>query len=128
MVGARLTECDSTQDLIRSFHHSQYTLEHLLEHKRETITVVLPAREVADTIGVIVRRLRGLSPLIDQILVVDAASVDGTAEIAAASGAEVHQEAELVRDRLREARLRPLARGRHEFLVAARLEHRLPRI
>ncbi len=84
--------------MIRSFHHSDYVLERLLEHKRETVTVVLPAREVADTVGVIVKRLRGLSPLIDQFLVVDAASSDGTAEIAAASGAEVYQESELLAD------------------------------
>jgi glucosyl-3-phosphoglycerate synthase len=57
---------------------------------------VLPAREVADTIGPIVERLRGLDPLIDQILVVDADSRDGTAEVAAAAGAEVRSEAELV--------------------------------
>ena len=98
MVGARLTDCDSTQELIRSFHHSQYALERLLEQKRETITVVLPTREVADTIGLIVERLQGLAPLIDQILVVDAASGDGSAEIAAAGGAEVHQESELLAD------------------------------
>jgi glucosyl-3-phosphoglycerate synthase len=96
VVGARLTDCDSTRALIRSFHHSQYALERLLDQKRETITVVLPAREVADTIGVIVERLQGLAPLIDQILVVDAASGDGSADIAAARGAEVHQEADLV--------------------------------
>ena len=96
MVGARLTDCDSTQELIRSFHHSQYALERLVGQKRETITVVLPTREVADTIGPIVERLRGLDPLIDQILVVDAASRDGSAEIAAARGAEVHQESELL--------------------------------
>ena len=74
MVGTRLTDCDSTRELIRSFHHSQYALERLLEEKRETVTVVLPAREVADTVGVIVERLQGLAPLIDQVLVVDAAS------------------------------------------------------
>ena len=58
--------------------------------------MVLPAREVADTIGQIVERLRSLDPLIDQILVVDAASQDGTARVAAAAGAEVHQESELM--------------------------------
>jgi glucosyl-3-phosphoglycerate synthase len=57
---------------------------------------VLPAREVADTIGQIVERLRGLGSLIDQIVVVDAQSEDGTAGVAAAAGAEVHQESELM--------------------------------
>ena len=82
--------------MIRRFHHSDFDLRRLLEHKREPITVVLPAREVADTIGQIVQRLRKLDPLIDQILVVDADSRDGTAEIAARAGAEVHSEARLV--------------------------------
>ena len=82
--------------MIRSFHHSQYGVDRLLEEKRETVTVVLPAREVADTVGVIVERVRSLGPLIDQVLVVDAGSHDGTAEVAAASGAEVHQESELL--------------------------------
>jgi glucosyl-3-phosphoglycerate synthase len=82
--------------LIRRFHHSEFDLRRLLERKTEPITVVLPAREVADTIGEIVERLRGLDPLIDQVLVVDAASRDGTGEVAARAGAEVHQEAELV--------------------------------
>jgi glucosyl-3-phosphoglycerate synthase len=57
---------------------------------------VLPAREVADTIGDIIVRLRSLGDLIDQILVVDAASQDGTAEIAARLGADVHQESDLL--------------------------------
>ena len=82
--------------MIRRFHHSEFDLGSLLEHKTEPVTVVLPAREVADTIGQIVERLRGLDPLIDQIVVVDASSRDGTAEVAARAGAEVHQEAELV--------------------------------
>ncbi|MBD0281333.1 MAG: glucosyl-3-phosphoglycerate synthase [Thermoleophilaceae bacterium] len=82
--------------MIRSFHHSDFPLERLLERKRESVTVVLPAREVADTIGPIIEQLRILDPLIDQILVVDAASEDGTADIAASLGAEVHQESELL--------------------------------
>jgi glucosyl-3-phosphoglycerate synthase len=81
--------------LIRRFHHSEFDRERLLEHKSEPITVVLPAREVAGTVGRMVDRLWGLAPLIDQIVVVDAASADGTAAAAARAGAEVHQEAEL---------------------------------
>jgi glucosyl-3-phosphoglycerate synthase len=95
MVGAGLTACDSTRELIRRFHHSEFDRGRLLEHKREPITVVLPAREVADTIGQIVERLWSLEPLIDQIVVVDADSSDGTAGVAVRAGAEVHQEAEL---------------------------------
>jgi glucosyl-3-phosphoglycerate synthase len=82
--------------LIRPFHHAEFPLELLRERKREAVTVVLPTREVADTIGPIVERLLSLGDLIDQVLVVDAASNDGTADIAAALGADVHQEAELL--------------------------------
>jgi glucosyl-3-phosphoglycerate synthase len=82
--------------LIRPFHHSRFPPELLRARKRETVTVVLPTREVADTIGTIVTRLRSLGDLIDQILVVDAASQDGTAEIAARLGADVRQESELL--------------------------------
>ena len=72
----------------------RWTLDHLLALKRETVSVVLPAREVADTIGTV---LAALAPferagLIDELVVVDAASGDGTARIAADAGAEVLQE------------------------------------
>ena len=83
--------------MISTFHHSAFPAELLREHKRETVTAVLPAREVADTIGPIVETLMGLD-LVDQVLVVDAASEDGTADRARALGAEVHQESELVDD------------------------------
>jgi glucosyl-3-phosphoglycerate synthase len=82
--------------VIRPFHHSQFPLGLLRERKREPVTVVLPTREVADTIGPIVERLWSLEGLVDQVLVVDAASDDGTAEIASSLGADVHQEAELL--------------------------------
>jgi len=82
--------------LIRSYHHSRFPLELLLERKREGVTAVLPTREVADTIGPIVESLLAVPDLVDQVLVVDAASEDGTAELAARLGAEVHQEAELM--------------------------------
>lgn len=82
--------------MIRSFHHPDFPLERLLERKRESITAVLPAREVADTIGLIIEQLQTLEPLIDQILVVDAASEDGTADVAASLGADVRQESELL--------------------------------
>jgi glucosyl-3-phosphoglycerate synthase len=82
--------------LIRPFHHAQFPPELLRERKREAVTVVLPTREVADTIGPIVERLLSLGDLVDQVLVVDSASNDGTAGIAASLGADVRQEAELL--------------------------------
>ena len=56
----RLTACHSRTELIRPFHHAQFPLELLRERKRESVTVVLPTREVADTIGPIVERLLSL--------------------------------------------------------------------
>jgi glucosyl-3-phosphoglycerate synthase len=82
--------------VIRPFHHSQFPLELLRERKHEPATVVLPTREVADTIGPIVERLWSLDGVVDQVLVIDAASEDGTAEIAASLGADVYQESDLL--------------------------------
>lgn len=79
-----------------TFDHSEFPLQRLLERKSQTVTVVLPAREVADTVGVVVERIVGLGELVDQILVVDAGSQDATVEVAAAAGAEVLQQGSLV--------------------------------
>ena len=108
--------------MIRPFHHSQFPLELLRERKRDTVTVVLPTREVADTIGEIVSRLQTLGDLVDQILVVDAASHDGTAEIAARLGADVRQESELLPEFGQalgkgDAMWRALAAARGELIV-----------
>jgi glucosyl-3-phosphoglycerate synthase len=84
----------------RSFRAGQFPLERLLAAKRESVAVVLPAREVAATIGPIARFVCDLrsSGLIDEAIVVDSASLDGTAEIAAAAGLRVVQEDELMRE------------------------------
>jgi glucosyl-3-phosphoglycerate synthase len=108
--------------LIGRFHHSEFPLSSLLERKREAVTVVLPTREVADTIGTIVEQLQTLGALVDQILVVDAASEDGTADIAARLGAEVQQESELVPEYgpvrgKGDAMWRALAAARGELIV-----------
>ena len=62
------------------------------------MSVCLPARECAGTVGAIVAVLGALRAegVLDEVLVVDAASRDGTAEIAAAAGARVVQEGELM--------------------------------
>jgi glucosyl-3-phosphoglycerate synthase len=89
------TRCHSTDGVIRGFSHADFPLDLLLESKRAPLTVVLPAREVADTVGEIVERILGLDGLVDQVLVVDADSADGSAEVARAAGAEVVSEADL---------------------------------
>ena len=85
----------------RSFQHQDFSgLASSGEAmRRPAITLILPAREVAATIGPIldtVARLNERDGLIDQVLVVDADSADGTADIARAHGAEVYSENELL--------------------------------
>jgi glucosyl-3-phosphoglycerate synthase len=62
------------------------------------VSVCLPARECGGTVGEIVGALVGLRDVgaIDEIVVVDAASADGTAAVAERAGATVYQEAELL--------------------------------
>ncbi len=92
----------------RSYAYEQFSdLRELGRKKAErglTVSAVLPGRNVADTVGEIVGEIHavneraGETPLVDQILVVDADSPDGTADVAAAAGAEVFSENELMRD------------------------------
>jgi glucosyl-3-phosphoglycerate synthase len=63
-----------------------------------SVSVVLPCREVAQTIGPIAEQvmLLGEAEVVDQAIAVDAASDDGTAQLALAHGLEVHQEEALL--------------------------------
>jgi glycosyltransferase involved in cell wall biosynthesis len=81
----------------RTHRAAEFPLARLLVAKSASIALVLPTREVAETIGSIAGqavRLREAG-LLDEVLVVDADSRDGSARIAAASGVEVVQESEL---------------------------------
>jgi glucosyl-3-phosphoglycerate synthase len=85
----------------RTFHHSRYSAERIASERATqglSVSVCLPARECAQTVGEIVAVLGELrdAGAIDEIVVVDAASADGTAAAAAAAGARVYQEAELL--------------------------------
>ena len=82
----------------RSFHHSSYPAERIAAEREQRVTVCLPARECAQTVGEIVGALERLraAGAIDEVLVIDAASADGTAAVAAGAGAIVRQEAELM--------------------------------
>lgn len=82
---------------VRSFHHSRYPAERLAAQRSQSVSVCLPARDEAATIGPIVESLLALCRrgVIDQLVVVDD-STDGTGEIARSLGAEVHAQAALL--------------------------------
>jgi glucosyl-3-phosphoglycerate synthase len=82
----------------RSFHHSLYPLERIVAERRQSVSVCLPARECAGTVGEIVGALVALreAGAIDEVVVVDAASSDATAAVAADAGASVWQETDLL--------------------------------
>jgi glucosyl-3-phosphoglycerate synthase len=87
-------------DVLRTFHHSLYPPERIAAARGRSVTVCLPAKECAGTVGTIVAALEALraQDVLDEVLVVDAASRDGTAEVAAGAGARVLQESELMPD------------------------------
>jgi glucosyl-3-phosphoglycerate synthase len=89
----------------RSYHHEQFSdLSELGRLKREsgrTVSLVLPSRNVVDTIGGIIEELRVVNersetlsgvPLADEVLVIDADSTDGTPKVAERHGASVYSE------------------------------------
>jgi glucosyl-3-phosphoglycerate synthase len=82
----------------RSFHHSIYPAARIASERVQSISVCLPARECAGTVGAIVSRLLELAGAgaIDEVIVVDAGSQDGTGDLAVAAGATVWQESELL--------------------------------
>src|ERR671916_1031994 len=92
----------------RSYDFKRFSdLRELGHRKRErglTVSAVLPSRNVADTIGGIIDEIHAVNGrtggdlLVDQILVVDADSPDGTTDVAAGKGAEIFSENELMRE------------------------------
>jgi glucosyl-3-phosphoglycerate synthase len=80
-----------------TLHHSRYPARRLAAERSRTVSVCLPARNEADTIGPILASLVPLADggVIDQIIVVDN-STDTTAEIARSFGVAVHDQEELM--------------------------------
>lgn len=98
---------DDTGDVpppaIRLFDHREFDVGALVDAKAsggQTISVVLPARDEATTVGGIVERVRSSLvddvALVDEVLVVDDRSVDATAAVARDAGARVVRAADVL--------------------------------
>ncbi|MDP8992663.1 MAG: glucosyl-3-phosphoglycerate synthase [Actinomycetota bacterium] len=79
---------------MRTFDHRHYRPSELARVKEgRCVTVCLPARDEAATVGLIVgsvmAELHARHGLVDEVVVVDDGSVDGTAELARSAGARV---------------------------------------
>lgn len=83
---------------MRAFHHAEFPPERLRVQREDTISVCVPARDEAATIATVVAPLVALreAGAIDQVVVADGASRDGTGAIAARLGAEVLDPGELL--------------------------------
>ncbi len=87
----------------RTHHHGDFDPSELQRVKRErdlTVSVVIPARNEAPTVGEVAGTLRRALQvdidLVDELLVVDADSEDGTGEVARAAGARVVRQSDVL--------------------------------
>jgi glucosyl-3-phosphoglycerate synthase len=80
----------------RTHHHREFPADRVAAEKELTVSVLLPARNEAATIGPILAELMPLRDrgVLDQVVVLDD-SHDGTGDIAASLGAEVHDQSQL---------------------------------
>jgi glucosyl-3-phosphoglycerate synthase len=89
--------------LKRTFAGASFDPQAAAARKRATgtrVSVVLPALNVAETVGTICEAIReswmGATLLVDDLVVVDSASTDGTARAAAEAGARVVQDGDVL--------------------------------
>ena len=82
--------------MIRTFHHDDFAAAQLADQKSRQghrVSVCLPARDEAATVGAIVETIVSSlveqTGLVDEVLVVDDHSTDATAKVAEAAGARV---------------------------------------
>lgn len=84
----------------RRYRADDFPLDVLRRRKGEaTITVLIPTRECAQTVAAVITRTVGpalMAGLVDDVVVIDAASADGTAEQALKAGARVMQQDSLL--------------------------------
>lgn len=86
----------------RTWHWQDWPVEQLLAAKERSgtrISAVIPARNeertVADVVTAIREALVARVPLVDELVVIDSDSTDGTAKAAAGAGATVHHAADI---------------------------------
>jgi glucosyl-3-phosphoglycerate synthase len=84
----------------RTFTADDLDLQDLIALKRVrdvSVSLVLPARNEAETIyGVVESGMALAGQLVDEVVVLDGGSTDGTTELAVAAGATVHQDSEVL--------------------------------
>jgi glucosyl-3-phosphoglycerate synthase len=84
----------------RTYRAADFSVEALAAAKAErglTVSVVLPARDEADTIAAMVRACGSLAgQLVDELVVLDGDSSDDTAALAADAGARVHTDSQVL--------------------------------
>jgi glucosyl-3-phosphoglycerate synthase len=83
-----------------TFHWDDWTLEELLAAKgAQRVSLVVPARNEAPTVGDVVSRVRAALvdtvALLDEVVVIDSDSTDDTYAVATDAGAVVHRSAEI---------------------------------
>jgi glucosyl-3-phosphoglycerate synthase len=93
-MGTRLLPETETWLANKTSTAADWPVEELLAVKgASTVSVVLPARNERETVGTIVETIRRelveRVPLVDEIVVIDSRSTDDTAAVAAAAGADV---------------------------------------
>ena len=86
----------------RTHRWQDWTFDQLLDAKRSTgtrVSLVVPARNEAATVGAVVSRLRealmGTADLVDEFVVIDSDSTDDTFAVAEDAGAVVHRAADI---------------------------------
>lgn len=80
----------------RTFDHREFSVSRLAAERNASVSVCLPARNEAATIGAVLDAIMPLAngDVVDQVVVVDDSN-DATAEIARGRGAEVHTQSDL---------------------------------
>lgn len=86
---------------LRTYDHADFSVEPLVARKRDlglSTSLVLPARNEEATVASVVAAFTPLreAGLLDEVVVLDSLSTDGTADVAAAAGARVVHASEVV--------------------------------